>query len=185
MHEITQSQAFNAITELIPRKRAVFLDRDGTLCHDAHYLNSWDGFRLLDGLGELARLKDAGLELIGVSNQSGIGRGIVSKDFVGEVNDLFMREHGFSAFYHCPHRPDENCSCRKPEPGMIMRARLERCIALRGSFVIGDKDDDMLLGRAVSATTVLVQTGKQQSSAHADHVTPGLAEAVSFVLSRL
>jgi heptosyltransferase-2 len=106
MHEITPAQAFDAITSLIPRKRAAFFDRDGTLCHDAHYLNSWDEFRLLDGVGDLARLRDAGLELIGVSNQSGIGRGIVSKDFVGEVHDLFMREHGFSAFYHCPHRPD-------------------------------------------------------------------------------
>ena len=78
--------------------KAVFFDRDGTLCVDAHYLNSFDNLKVFDEVSALKQLIDKGYMLIGITNQSGIARGIIDEDFVREVNALFTDEHGFTGF---------------------------------------------------------------------------------------
>lgn len=182
MTSVTPDEAMNAIRNIMPAKKAVFFDRDGTLCRDAHYLNKWEDFELFPDIKELDRLKAEGYLLIGVSNQSGIGRGIVDEGFVKEVNGLFMERYGFDGFYYCPHRPNENCDCRKPEPGMLYKARSEHHIDLRASFMVGDKEADMGLGRAGGLKTVLVLTGQGTGSANADCVVRNLGEAVKAIL---
>ena len=183
MVEITVYEVSNALAQIVPRQRAVFFDRDGTLCRDANYLNDWKDFEIFSDIESVRQLKDRGYLLIGVSNQSGIGRGWVDESFAKEVNQVFVDKYGFDDFFYCPHRPDENCSCRKPEPGMIQDARLKYRIDLSRSYVVGDKDADMLLAQRVGARGILVQTGQQESSEHADRVVRSLSDAVGAILA--
>jgi len=171
-----------SVGSLVKSKRAVFFDRDGTLCRDAQYLKRMEDLEIFPGITALSRLKEKGFLLVGVTNQSGIARGLVGEDFVNDVNSLFRGEYGFDGFYYCPHHPDEHCSCRKPEPGLLVRARDDLGIDLKKSFVVGDKEADMLLGAATGATAILVRTGEAASSRYADFVAGDLREAVDIIL---
>ena len=182
MDAITADEVFDAIERSIPKNKAVFFDRDGTLCKDAEYLNSFDNLEIFKEVSELIHLKDKGYKLIGVSNQSGIARGIVDEKFTREVNNIFIEQYGFDDFYYCPHRPDEHCPCRKPEPEMILKARAEHSIDLKQSYVIGDKELDMLLAKSAGAKGILVLTGQGAESANADYVAKDLNEAVKWIL---
>lgn len=184
MDLITAAEVYEAGEKLLKTEKAVFFDRDGTLCRDAHYLSRMEDFELLPGMEELRRLKSRGYKLIGISNQSGIARGRVREDFVREVNNIFIREYGFDAFYYCPHHPDEHCSCRKPEPGLLYEARAAHALDLKQSFMVGDKDIDMQLAAAVGATGVHVRTGKGEQTPAADHSAAGLSEVVSYICGR-
>jgi heptosyltransferase-2 len=176
------NEVFEAVKDLLKEGRAVFFDRDGTLCEDAHYLNSMEDLRIFPEIRSLRKLKEKGFSLIGVTNQSGIAREIVDRDFVRRVNDTFIDEYGFDGFYYCPHHPDEKCSCRKPEPGLLMRARNDFDIDLKRSFVVGDKESDILLAKAVGATAVLVRTGPETPHVDGVQVADNLGEAVDMVL---
>jgi heptosyltransferase-2 len=182
MFGITSEEVYESVSRLLPSRRAVFFDRDGTLCRDAHYLNKWEDFEMLEGVEGLAELKSEGFELIGVSNQSGIAKGIVQEKFVNEVNKLYIDDYGFTDFYYCPHNPEDHCPCRKPEPALLYKARAAHNIDLKRSFVVGDKDADMLLAKAVGSRGVLVKTGKQQDSSHADMVVDNLEAAIKYIL---
>ena len=182
MDAITADEVFDAIERSIPKNKAVFFDRDGTLCKDAEYLNSFDNLEIFKEVSELIQLKDKGYKLIGVSNQSGIARGIVDEKFTKEVNNIFIEQYSFDDFYYCPHLPDEHCPCRKPEPEMILKARAEHSIDLKQSYVIGDKELDMLLAKSAGAKGILVLTGQGAESANADYVAKDLNEAVKWIL---
>lgn len=184
MDTITSDDVREELAQILPTRKAVFFDRDGTLCRDANYLNRWEDFELFSGIDSLRSLKEQGYLLIGVSNQSGIGRGLVGEAFTREVNQLFIDKYGFDDFFYCPHAPSECCACRKPEPGMLLDARLKHRIDLKHSFVVGDKDADMLLARMVGAKGIHVRTGQQEASAHADISVESLSEAVSAILIR-
>ncbi len=183
MEAVGPDEVFEAVKRRLPKLRAVFFDRDGTLIRDADYLRRWEDFEALPGLDELKGLKERGFKLIGVTNQSGVARGIVEEGFVREVNDLFIKNYGFDGFYCCPHHPEERCPCRKPEPEMAVRARLHHGIDLRRSYVVGDKEDDMLLAKAVGAKGILVLTGKAGASENADFTAKDLKEAVRLISS--
>jgi len=183
MEIITSQEVFDAVKKLVRTKRAVFFDRDGTLCKDAHYLSRMEDFEIFPSLSGLKRLRENGFSLIGISNQSGIARGLVREEFAKKVNQTFRDQYGFEDFYYCPHHPDDSCSCRKPEPGMLIRARNEHGIDLKRSVVVGDKDDDMILAKVVGAQGVLVRTGKAQASPYADAAVDGLDDAVRVILS--
>jgi heptosyltransferase-2 len=182
MDGISADAVSEAVRTLTPHRRAVFFDRDGTLCRDADYLNRWEDFSVFPEIDAIDALKGAGFSLVGVSNQSGIGRGIVDESFTRDVNRVFIERYGFDDFLYCPHRPEELCFCRKPEPAMLIEAKERLGIDLRKSYVVGDKDDDMLLARAVGARGILVTTGKLRESVHADHTARDLREATRFIL---
>lgn len=183
MDLISSEEVYSAVKKLTFRKRAVFFDRDGTLCQDAHYLSRMEDLEIFSEISTLSKLKDCGFSLIGVSNQSGIARGVVPENITEQVNRIFTDQYAFDAFYYCPHHPDEHCACRKPEPGMLIRARNDHGIDLKRSYVVGDKDVDMLLAKAVGARAILVKTGKAEASIHADAVVEGLGDAVRTILS--
>ncbi|KWT85565.1 lipopolysaccharide heptosyltransferase II [Candidatus Magnetominusculus xianensis] len=164
MNDISAAEVFDEIDAMLGRKKAVFFDRDGTLCEDAHYLNSFSDFRPYDGLDRLAALKDKGYMLIGQSNQSGIGRGIVDEGFVKALHRVFIDKYGFDDFYYCKHVPADNCACRKPSPGMLLRARAEHAVDLKNSIFIGDKNVDMETALAVGATPIFFKTKKHALS---------------------
>ena len=146
-------------------RRFVALDRDGTLIIEKHYLADPAGVELLpNAIAGLRKMRDLGLGLIVVSNQSGIARGYFTEADLAAVNarvaDLLQAEGiALDGFYHCPHEPSDQCDCRKPQPGMMLQAARELHFDPAASFVIGDKACDIDLGRAVHATTLLVRTG--------------------------
>lgn len=182
MDLITIDEVFDSVKSLISPHRAVFFDRDGTLCRDAEYLTRMEDLEIFGKIDALKKLREKGFSLIGVSNQSGVARGVVEEEFVRKVNRLFIDVYGFDDFYYCPHHPDEHCSCRKPEPGLLYRARAEHNIDLRASYVVGDKEADLLLARSVGATAILVKTGKDETSPYADFVAEDLEAAAGFIL---
>ncbi len=128
----------------------LFLDRDGVINRDSpHYIKHWDEVELYpDALDSLRRLRERGIATILISNQSGLGRGIITwKDFweMHERMVAAIREHGgdIMAAFFCPHRPDEGCSCRKPKPGMILTASHLFSIPVERTFMIGDRWKDV------------------------------------------
>jgi heptosyltransferase-2 len=182
MYAITPDEVYYGIKKSLPDKPAVFFDRDGTLCKDSGYINNMEHLQIFKETDSVNLLKEKGFMLIGITNQSGIARGIVDEGFVKRVNNIFISRYGFDDFYYCPHHPDDHCPCRKPEPGMLLRARAEHKVDLKKSYVVGDKEADMLLAKAVGAKAVLVQTGEAKESAYADYIAKDLAGAVDLIL---
>ncbi len=182
MDLITAEEVFLSVKKIVSSKGAVFFDRDGTLCRDMNYLNKMENLEIFPEITSLAGLKDKGFALIGISNQSGIARGLVDENFVKQVNNIFMNRHGFDGFYYCPHHPDEYCSCRKPEPGLLLEARVDHNIDLKRSFIVGDKETDMLLAKAVGAKGILVRTGELKFSLNADFIADDLKVAIDFIM---
>ena len=133
-------------------KRAVFLDRDGTLIVDVGYPNDPDAVVLLPGAIDALRSIPADVALVIVSNQSGLARGLITPAQAAAVEarvDALFAAAGvrFAGAYHCPHGPDDGCACRKPAPGMLLQAARELDLDLSRSIVVGDKPSDVEAGR--------------------------------------
>ena len=147
--------------------RTVFLDRDGVINENLNdgYVSKWDEFTFIPKTKEaIAALTDAGWDVIVISNQAGVGKGVMTAQAVESINIRMVQEisrHGgkIKAVYYCPHRPDENCGCRKPKPGLLIQAAQEWGIALSASYLVGDKISDIHAGAQVGCTTILVETG--------------------------
>lgn len=166
----------------------VVLDRDGTLIYERHYLSEVDQVELLPGAIEgLRQFVAMGLQLVVVTNQSGISRGYFDEERLGQIHQrlrslLAAEGITLAGIYHCPHHPDDGCHCRKPAPGMLQQAALDLDFELSQCIVIGDKPCDIALGQAVGATTVLVRTGygaevATQGTAQPDYVVQDLRAA--------
>lgn len=172
-------------------KRAVFLDRDGTLIEEVDFLSRVEEMRLFPyTFDSLKSLKDSGYLLIVVTNQSGIGRGLYSEADMHAIHDEMNRQLDgmIDQFCHCPHLPDEACYCRKPSLGMIESALLNFDIDLTQSWVVGDKNLDRELGENAGAGAILVRTGygveHEKTFGYSDNVVDDLAKAVEHILSK-
>lgn len=176
---------------------AVFIDRDGTICFDKHYLADPSGLELVPTVVEgIKRLNDSGIPVIVITNQSGVGRGLFDEGRLGVIHDRMeklLEEKGawVDDIYFCPHKPDAGCDCRKPAPGMLLRARDEHGIDLKRSFMIGDRMMDIEMAHAVGAKGVLVpEPGDQyhvdreieKSSEKPDFRTNTFMNAVEWVI---
>jgi len=172
----------------------VFLDRDGTLIVDQHYLSDPQQVALEDGVGDaLARLQQQGHPLIVLSNQSGIGRGMFTERDAQRVNARVAELLGgfgieILAWYMCPHAPDVACDCRKPLPGMALEAARDWKLELTGCYLIGDKQCDLELADAVGGTGILVTTGHGReavawATAGARPVFDGLCGAADYIIA--
>ena len=167
--------------------RAVFFDRDGTLMEDAHYCADPARVRVYAGVSEaLARLKRAGFRVIVVSNQSGIGRGLITEEQYRAVEREFQRQAGagnIDASYFCPDPPGNASPRRKPETGMITEAAADFGLDLGDSFLIGDKTSDIECGRRAGMKTIQVLTGYgREQQAGADFTVADVVAAVEIVL---
>jgi D-glycero-D-manno-heptose 1,7-bisphosphate phosphatase len=184
---------------------AVFLDRDGTMIHDVGYLRRLEDLRWFTSTVDAIRLLNrAGFLVCVVTNQSGIGRGVIAPEFVPDVHAIMAKtldEGGarVDGWFYCPHHPRAEvlayravCDCRKPEPGLIRQATARFPIDLARSFVIGDKPIDVGLGVAVGARGILVRTGYGDEALRdrggtlpeAAHVAADLMEATSWLLGQ-
>lgn len=180
---------------------AIFLDRDGTMNVDHGYVHEIDNFQFIDGVIEAMReLKKMGFALVMVTNQSGIARGIFTEDTFMQLTEwmdwsLADREVDLDGIYYCPHHPEgtveeyrQECDCRKPQPGMLLSAQKELNIDMAASYMVGDKIDDMLAGKAAGVgIKVLVRSGKavtEEGENAADWVLDSLADLPSRIKKR-
>lgn len=180
-------------------RRAVFLDRDGTLIEDFRYVGSPERVNLLPGVLEgLSELRRLGFALVVVSNQSGVARGYFGEEQVEAIHMAIAAKLGPEAkidrFLFCPHLPEGilpeysfACECRKPKPGLLLRAAREMGIDLSRSYLVGDSERDLAAGRAAGVCTVFVRTGATQSlaaPATADYEASNLIEAARWIALR-
>ena len=184
-------------------KRAVFLDRDGTMIEERGYLDRLELISPFPYTAEaIRRLRAAGFLIVVVTNQAGIARGFFDEAFVQEAHRhldglLSSQSAAPDAYYYCPHHPDGVvdgyrviCQCRKPEPGLIERAASDLDIDVPRSFVVGDKWLDVGLANRAGARGILVRTGYGESTADsppegvtAERIVPTLREAADYILS--
>lgn len=167
---------------------AVFVDRDGTIMHDSPYCSDPKEVRVFEGVpAALRRLKAKGYKLIIITNQSGIGRGFFTVDQYRAVEVEALRQLGdnlIDASYFCPDVPEQTSQCRKPAPGMILKAAREHHIDLARSFFIGDKETDAECGRNAGVRTIRVRTGSDKTTdgSCADWVAENFNDAVDLIL---
>jgi len=185
-------------------RRAVFLDRDGTIIEESGYLDRLDRLVFFPYTVDAIRvLNDAGFVVVVVTNQAGIARGIVREPFVAEAHAAISArlEAGgarIDAYYYCPHYPTgiveefrRECDCRKPQPGLLKRAAADLDLDLARSFVVGDRWHDVAAGQAVGARGVLLRTGigKREEANPEPGTTPAaildtLADASAWILDQ-
>jgi D-glycero-D-manno-heptose 1,7-bisphosphate phosphatase len=181
-------------------RRAVFLDRDGTLVHARHYPTKPCELVVYDDLAaELMTLQAAGFALVVVTNQSGIARGrltIATLDLLHNHLHAELAASGIvlDAIYFCPHHPEGivseyavDCTCRKPQPGMLLQAAHELDIDLAHSWLVGDILDDVEAGNRASCRTVLVDLGTESQPSELircpDYVARSTVHAVQIISS--
>ncbi|OLC11981.1 MAG: D,D-heptose 1,7-bisphosphate phosphatase [Candidatus Rokubacteria bacterium 13_1_40CM_69_27] len=182
----------------------VFIDRDGTLTEEVGYVNHPTRLQLLPRAAQAVRaLNSAGVAAVVVTNQAGVARGYFSEEVLHAVNaELIaqLKQAGahLDGIYVCPHHPTDgqppyraDCDCRKPKPGLLLRAASELGLDLRASAVVGDKPSDLVVAGAVGARSVLVLTGygrgeweyrRASFPAMPDHVASDLLDAVEWIL---
>lgn len=186
-------------------KRAVFLDRDGVVNVEDDHIRDTARFRLYpDALPAIKRLNGAGFRVVIITNQSGVARGYMTERTVNEIHGLLRHWAGqagarIDRIEYCPHHPEgsvepyaRECGCRKPKPGMILKAAGEMGLDLRGSYIVGDKLTDTALGPVIGArAALLVRTGfgrreeekvGRGEAAAPDHVADGIGDAVDWIL---
>ena len=174
------------------QNRAVFLDRDGVITPDIGYPHRVkDAVLFPDVIPALRRIQAAGYLVLMVTNQSGVGRGRYPLSAVLEFNEKLRRQINAaginvseSDIYVCPHAPEDHCICRKPKPGLLIRAAKEHSLALENSFLIGDKESDVLAGRRAGVTTILLdrEARAASSKSKSDFFASDLGNAAGIVL---
>jgi D-glycero-D-manno-heptose 1,7-bisphosphate phosphatase len=170
----------------------VFVDRDGVINRMLpDYVKSWEEFDILPGaLEALARLSAAGLDVVVLTNQSAIGRGLVTRQTVDEIHRRLLelvRQRGgdIRAFYICPHMPSDHCDCRKPAAGLLFRARDQLGIDLSKAVMVGDQLSDVQAALTAGCRPILVQppAGAPPAAKDGVPIVIGLPEAADLILS--
>lgn len=177
---------------------AVFLDRDGTLNRElSSYVRSAAELEVFDYAGPaLVPLVQRGIPLVLISNQQGVGKGLMSESDLHQIeNKLAHVLSGYGVYltaaYYCLHLDSENCPCRKPKGGLITKAADDLGLDLPSSFMVGDNWRDMAAGKAAGVQTVFLPTGLrpedqwQQGESYTDYRAKGLQDAVSWICQKL
>lgn len=175
-----------------PTNRAVFLDRDGVLVEalireeKAYSPRNLEEFRLVEGIHTpLQHLYTKGFFLIVVTNQPDLARGQLTWEALEamhqKLRDSLGDPHLIHEIYVCPHSQEDPCECRKPKPGMLLRAASDWNLDLKASYLIGDREVDMEAAKAVGTSRILVQA-PYNTSIHADYRAVNLADAAGWIL---
>ncbi|QTO99254.1 D-glycero-beta-D-manno-heptose 1,7-bisphosphate 7-phosphatase [Helicobacter pylori] len=172
----------------ITTNKALFLDRDGIINIDKGYVSQKEDFEFQKGIFELLKhAKFLGYKLLLITNQSGINRGYYTlKDFENlteYLQESLLKELGFNldGVYFCRHAPEENCACRKPKPFLILQAAKEHQICLERSFMIGDKESDMLAGLNAKVKNNLLLTQNPLKTPHSWIQCKDLKEMIDWI----
>jgi D-glycero-D-manno-heptose 1,7-bisphosphate phosphatase len=171
----------------------VLLDRDGVINRRIRrgYVTSWNQFVFLPGVLEgIRRLTVAGYSIIVVSNQAGVGKGLLGPASLDEITRRFVRKvrlHGgqIRAVYYCVHRKEDRCKCRKPRPGLLLRAQAEHRFKLSETYLIGDSPSDLLAARQAGCPAILINRNPLPDSfaPQPDFVVADFPAAVDALLS--
>jgi len=183
-----------------PVEKVVFLDRDGVINEDSDaYVKSWDEFHFIPGSLEALRLlRENGYRVIVITNQSAVGRGLITMKNLMNMHIKMrweIRKAGGNILdvFFCPHRPDEKCDCRKPEPGLIFQAQDEYGMNLPKTVMVGDNSKDVLVGKnAGVGRTILVMTGSGAKAQNElvrkgtppDYVADDLLDAAKWIIDK-
>jgi len=179
-------------------RRAIFLDRDGTINEEMDYLSSAEDFRLLPRTAAAVRLlRGHGLLVIVVTNQSGVARGYFTEEDVAAIHERMRRDLArartrVDAVYSCLHHPDDGCACRKPGTLLFQQAAQDLCLDLSASYFVGDKLSDILPGQSLGGGTILVLTGygqqeqelARQQDFQPDYIADDLYSAAEWIIRR-
>lgn len=185
-------------------KIAVFIDRDGTMSEEVGYVNHISRFKLLENTAAAVKLlNEAGVLAIVATNQAGVARGYFEEPMINKVHEKLKNELAKSgasvdAIYYCPHHPSAGkppyraeCNCRKPKPGMILKAKDDFDIDLSRSYMVGDKISDVEFGLKLGLKSVMVMTGygigeyehqRQDWKVAPDFIADDLLEAVKWII---
>ena len=187
------------------KNRAVFLDRDGTICEEVGYLNSVQQMRLIPGSAQAIRqLNEHGFKVVVITNQSGVARGLIPEGKLADIHAEMVRqlkeERAFlDGIYYCPHHPIEGnppylqaCNCRKPATGLLERAAIDLLLDLSSSYMVGDHFSDVECGKRIGAKTILLLTGHGREALMRQHEWPfppdyiaaDLYEAVVWIMEQ-
>ena len=199
--DLTEAQLGPALSEAKPSRRAVFLDRDGTVLEEAGYLDRLERLVFFPfAIDAIRLLNHGGFAVVIFTNQSGVGRGMYEEAFVDQAHaviDQRVTAGGgrIDGFYYCPHHPAaeieryrKDCDCRKPGPGMLRAAAADLGLDLSRSFAVGDKWTDVQAGLAAGGSGVLVRTGYGRSSetsrrsVEPTHIADDLIAATAWIL---
>jgi D-glycero-D-manno-heptose 1,7-bisphosphate phosphatase len=176
---------------------AIFLDRDGVINRNrTDHVKSWAEFEFLPGVLEALRhLAQLEWPVVVISNQAIVGRGLVSRQTIDEINEqmtsvVWSVGGRIDRVFYCPHRPEEHCECRKPRPGLLLSAAHEMGLDLTRSIFVGDAESDVLAAQVVGCRPVLVKTGRgfgqmavlRQSNVMGYYLADDLADAVNWIL---
>ncbi|OLC98783.1 MAG: hypothetical protein AUH86_04130 [Acidobacteria bacterium 13_1_40CM_4_58_4] len=172
-------------------KRVIFLDRDGVINRkppEGQYVTRWEEMQFLPGVAEAIRLMvQAGFCVMVVSNQRGVAKGLLTIDELELLHNWMCQELASSgavitSVYYCPHEERPACSCRKPAPGMLLRAAREHHIDLTASWMIGDSDRDVEAGRSAGCRTARILNPSELSSVTANVFAQSLLEVTRQIL---
>jgi D-glycero-D-manno-heptose 1,7-bisphosphate phosphatase len=173
--------------------RFAVLDRDGTINVERDHLTDPADMELIPGsAAAIRRLRDdLGFGVVVVTNQAHVGRGFLPVARLVAIHErlselLAAEGAGVDAIMYCPHTPEDGCACRKPRPGLVLEAAERFGFDPAGTFVVGDHQADVAMGRSIGATTFLVLTGHGRDEVAitgplADHVVPDLAAATDII----
>ena len=182
------------------KAKAIFMDRDGTVSEEIGYMYHAGLYRPFPWTGEaIRRINESGFKAVLITNQAGVERGYFPESTIHEVHDILKQELArwsahLDGIYYCLHRPETNCDCRKPRPGMLTRASREMNIDLSSSYMIGDRFVDVEAGHCAGVRSILLRSGDgliemekfAASSAYQPHfVADNLLAAVESILSGL
>ena len=168
----------------LKRDRALFLDRDGVINIDKEYLYKKEDFEFVDGIFEIIKLyQENGYRIIVVTNQSGIGRGYYTQDDYMILTEYMMdelrkRDLKIDGVYHCPHTPEDKCSCRKPRSGMLMAAKRDFKLDMKNSVMIGDKDSDMRASKSAKVGERIFLSSNQSRCIDATKTIKDLSQLI-------
>ncbi len=167
-------------------KKALFLDRDGVINKDFNYVHKIENFEFIDGVFDAIRFyQEQGYLPVVITNQSGIGRGYYTSEQFDILTKWMIEEFENSGIkiakvYHCPHNTDEDCSCRKPLPGMLKNAQVDLNIDLKNSILVGDKESDIEAGIAAGLSTLFLVSEKLPEKTAATYVVKSLFDTIKF-----
>ncbi len=188
--DFAAAESFFGRLKVSAPRRYVVLDRDGTIIEERDYLSRPDQVVLIPGVGAALReLRRLGFGLVVITNQSGLARGFFDQEQLQRIHmrlEHLLDEEGvrLDGFYVCPHKPDDDCACRKPKLGLLRKAASELGFNMQDSIVVGDKPCDIDMGRFAGAMTFLVRTGygcQFENEAAADFVVDDIAAAADSI----
>ena len=168
--------------------KTIFLDRDGVINKEINYLHKIDDFEFIDGIFDACLyFQSLGYKINIITNQSGISRGYYTENDYQKVTQWMLNQFKYKSInildiFHCPHGPDSTCDCRKPKPGMFLKAKAKHNTDMEKSWMIGDKERDIIAAnRAGIHNTILLKSNHKTDKSKANFFLDSIQQAKQII----